>query len=169
MRTMCSPTHNAASITTGYPPANLPLSELATQMPRATFSVCSPACSPQPTVPPRGATTDQPAPFPRNNPMQIKSLATYLKTYVGPFFPHPDSSTTTAHPSSFNSFFFCYVASAARGRTASPIVDLVRCGMRCWSRVYHCQHARPRCWCICGQSTWSHSGCKGKERGRRVL
>jgi hypothetical protein len=85
MRTMCSPTHNAASITTGYPPANRPPSEPATQMPQAAFSACSPACS---ATAPR-ATADRLVPDQSNrtrDPMQIKSLATYLKTCVI-FFP----------------------------------------------------------------------------------
>ena len=80
MRTMYSPTHNAAAITTGYLPAKLPPSEQATQMPQTTFSACSPACSP--TTP---RVTERLVPSQGNrtkDPMQIKSLATCLKTYV---------------------------------------------------------------------------------------
>jgi hypothetical protein len=172
---MCSPTHNAVAITIDYPPANLPPSELATQMPQATFSACSQTYSP---TAPRVASQQSNR---TRDPMQIKSLATYLKTYVI-FFPHspPTFHTPSLQPCNndgltpfplFFAFAFATVciASTARGRAASPIVDLVRRGMRCWSRVYHCQRARPRRRCICGQSTWGHSRCKGQECGRRVL
>ncbi|SRR6266852_4721222 len=96
MRTMCSPTHNAAAITIGYPPANLPPSELATQMPQATFSACFPTYSP---TAPRAA--DHLVPSHRTrDPMQIKSLATYLKRYVISF-PH---SPPTFHTPSLQSW-----------------------------------------------------------------
>jgi hypothetical protein len=177
MRTMCSPTHNAASITTGYPPANRPPSEPATQMPQAAFSACSPACSP--TAP--RATADRLVPDQSNrtrDPMQIKSLATYLKTCVI-FFPlqylHFSPSNVCATQrrltplfSFFLSLLYC-IASTARGRAAFPVVGLVRRGMRCRFRVHHRQRARPRRWYICGQSTWGHSRRKGQERGRRIL
>jgi hypothetical protein len=106
---MCSPTHNAAAITTDYPPANFPRNELATQMPRATFSACSPTCSP-PTAP---RATDRLAVPSQSNrdrrrtrdPMQIKSLATYLKTYVThPLTFHPPTKTAQPLPP----FFFCF-------------------------------------------------------------
>ena len=158
MHTMCSPTHNAAPITTCYLPANLPPNE-----PTDRHQVPSQQSN---------RTRD---------PMQIKSLATCLKTYVTFFFLSPGFTLRrrvpyaypndvsppfpppSPHPLSFT------IASTARGRAASPVVDLVRRGMRCRSRVYHRQRARPRRWCICGQSTWGHSGCEGQERGRRVL
>ena len=84
--------------------------------------------------------------------------------------PHFFRIATTAHPPLF-SFRYTQLnlASTARGRAAFPVVDMVGCSMRCWSRVYHCQHARPRRWCVCGQSTRGHSGCKGQERGCRFL
>ena len=170
---MYSPTHNAAAITTGYPRANLPPNEQATQMPRTTFSACSPACS----LTAVRATVDRLVPSQSNrirDPMLIKSLAMYLKTYViftlSPLF-RVCASNEGSPPFlfSFCLFFWYCIASTARGRAASPVVDLVRRGMWRRSRVYHCQHARPRCWCICGQSTWGHSRCKGKECGRCVL
>lgn len=158
MHTMCSPTHNAAPITTGYPPANHPPSELTERH----------------QVPSHQSNRTR-------GPMQIKSLATCLKTYVTFFFLSPGFTLrrrvtvcipndvltpiffSPLHPLSFT------IASTARGRAASPFVDLVGRSMRCRSRVYHRQRARPRRWCIYGQSTWGHSGCKGQERGRRVL
>jgi len=45
MHTMYSPTLNDAASTTNYPPANHLLSGPTTQMRRATFSACLPACS----------------------------------------------------------------------------------------------------------------------------
>jgi hypothetical protein len=94
MRTMCSPTHNAAAITIGYPPANLPPSERATQMPQATSSACSPAYSP---IAPRAADHLVPSQQTRD-PMQIKSLATYLKTYVIILFPYSPRPLFTPLP-----------------------------------------------------------------------
>jgi hypothetical protein len=151
---MCSPTHNAAPITTSYPPANLPPSE-----PTDRHQVPSHQSN---------RTRD---------PMQIKSLATCLKRYVTFFFLSPGFTLrkrgtvciTQRHLTPIPPPLSFTIASTARGPAASPVVGLVRRGMRCRSRVYHRQRARPRRWCIYGQSTWGHSGCKGQERGRRVL
>ncbi len=85
MRTLCSPTHNDGGITTCCPPADLPLSEPAIQMPQATFSACFPACSltaQRATDRLMASQSNQ-----HRNPTQIKSLATYLKRYVI-FFPY---------------------------------------------------------------------------------
>jgi hypothetical protein len=67
------------------------------------------------------------------------------------------------------SFFpLSLAASTARGRAASPVVDLARLSMRGWAGLYRRQRARPRRWRICGEPARGHSGCKGQERGCRV-
>lgn len=93
----------------------------------------------------------------------------HLHSPISIFHPPTYAQRNDGSPLFFFFFRYCTcIASTARGRAASPVVGLVRRDMRCRSRVYHRQRARPRRWCICGQSTWGHSRCKGQERGRRI-
>lgn len=148
---------------TSYPQANLPPREPATQTHQPTFSACFPACSPA------ARATDSPGP-PQSNrgrdPTRITSLVTYLKTYVVALLFHLSPSNDPPLTSFSPSFA---TASTARGREASPVVDLARLGMRCRARLYYRQRAWPRRWRIRGESTRGHSGCKGQERGGRLL
>ena len=182
-RTMCSLTHNAAATMISYPRVDLPPRGLATQMLQPTFSPRLPACSVAARV------TDNPGLEPSNrnrDQTRIESLVMYSKTYVlySPFFTLPLPSSPiflyrfSPPPNGrrdawrlLTLLFRPYLASTARGRAASPVVDVVGRSMRCRPRLYHRQRPRSCCRCVCGESSWGHPRCKGKERGcciRRV-
>lgn len=165
-------THNAVASTIGYPRADLPPRGPATQEHQATSSVRSPVCLAAAPL-----AMDSPGLLPINNrdrdQTRIASLGTYLKTYVFPSFLSLSHTlflilSPTAAVAHRCFFFFFMLASTTRSRAASPVVELARRSMWRWSGLHHRQRARLCCWCICGESTRGHPGCKGKERGRRV-
>jgi hypothetical protein len=166
-RTMCSLIHNDAASMTGYPRVDLLPRGPATQMHRATFSARLPACSAA------ARATDRPGQAPNNrdrDQTQITFSATFSKRYRYAFFSSSPLNVRRGpltHP-----LFFSLPpppASTTRSRAASPVVVMAGRSVRCRSRLHHRQRARPRRRCVYRESSWGHPGCKGKERGRRIL
>ncbi len=150
MLTTYSLTPNDAASTTDCPLADHPRSGPTTQMHRATFSARFPACLAVEPMDRRGR-----APLLSNQgrgQTRIASLAMYSKMCVSTLLQSPQARAYYLQP-----------ASPARGRTASPALDLVRCGMWCWSRLHHGQHARSCRGRVRGESTRSRQRCQRKE------
>lgn len=146
---MCSLTHNAAATMTSYPRVDLPPKGPTTQMLQPTFSPRLPACSVAVRV------TDNPGLGQSNrdrDQTRIESLAMYSRMYVlySHFFTLPfplplfffivffPLLTVKGKYDYCSPFFFGPIlASTARGRAASPVVDVAGRSMRCRPRLYH--------------------------------